>query len=96
MTFSSGTLTNGTGDTFDPDDKIETGSAASDINSNTTTIDGGKITANSIKAGQLEISSLTADPGSGSTDDGIFLDGTNNTIKIFAGGALRVKIGNLS
>ena len=93
VTFSSGTLTDGTS-AFDPDDKIETGSAASDINSNTTTIDGGKITANSIKAGQLEISSLTADATG--TADGIFLDGTNNNIKIFAGGVLRVKIGNLS
>ena len=63
---------------------------------NITTIDGANISTGTIKAAQLEISNLDADPGSGSTADGIFLDGTNNNIKIFAGGALRVKIGDLS
>jgi hypothetical protein len=59
-------------------------------------INTGIIVADAIKAEQLQISSLDADPGSGSTDDGIFLDGTNNSIKIFANGVLRVRIGNLS
>jgi hypothetical protein len=59
-------------------------------------INTGIIVADAIKAEQLQISSLDADPGSGSTADGIFLDGTNNSIKIFANGVLRVRIGNLS
>jgi hypothetical protein len=61
---------------------------------NITTIDGANISTGTIKAAQLEISNLDADATG--TDDGIFLDGTANSIKIFAGGALRVKIGNLS
>jgi hypothetical protein len=83
VTFSNGTFSSGA-------------TALNDITSNTTSIDGGNIRTGTIKAAQLEISNLDADPASGSTDDGIFLDGTSNTIKIFAGGALRVKIGNLS
>jgi len=59
-------------------------------------INTGIIVADAIKSEQLQISSITQEPGAGSTVDGIFLDGTNNSIKIFAGGALRVKIGNLS
>ncbi len=57
-------------------------------------INTGIIVADAIKSEQLQISSLDADATG--TQDGIFLDGTTNSIKIFAGGALRVKIGNLS
>jgi predicted phage tail protein len=49
VTFSSGTLTDGSS-SFDPTTKLGSGQAAADINSNVTTIDGGKITANSITA----------------------------------------------
>jgi hypothetical protein len=57
-------------------------------------INTGIIVADAIKAEQLQISSLDADATG--TQDGIFLDGTNNSIKIFANGVLRVRIGNLS
>ena len=38
---------------------IQVGGGASDINSNSTTIDGGKITANSISASQIQANSIT-------------------------------------
>jgi hypothetical protein len=49
-TFSSG---------YDPSTKLTPGSAAADINANTTTINGGKITANSITASQIDVSTLS-------------------------------------
>lgn len=39
--------------------KLSVGDAASDVNSNSTTIDGGKISANSITASQIQSSSIT-------------------------------------
>jgi len=47
VTFSANTLTDGSS-TFDPSTKISTGGAASDINNNITTINGGKITTNTL------------------------------------------------
>lgn len=49
-TFSSG---------YDPTSKITAGSAASDVNANTTTINGGKITATSITAAQIDVATLS-------------------------------------
>ena len=90
VTFSNGTFSDGP--------------TAIDGTSDATSINGGSIKTNSITATQiaadtitaseLEISNLAANPTG--TEDGIFLDGTNNNIKIFANGVLRVKIGSLS
>ena len=52
-------------------------------------INTGIIVADAIKSEQLEIS---ADSG----NDRIQMDGTNNVIKIYSGGVLRIKIGNLA
>ena len=52
-------------------------------------IDTGIIVADAIKSEQLEISSHQG-------NDRIHLDGTNNVIKVYAGGNVRVKIGDLS
>ena len=52
-------------------------------------INTGIIVADAIKSEQLEIS---ADSG----NDRIQVDGTNNVIKIYSGGVLRIKLGNLS
>ena len=93
VTFTSGQLTDGSS-TFNPADKITTGGAAADVNAvtNTTTINGGKITADSITAAQLQIS---REDGSGS---GIFMDynSGNPRIRIFNGTTERVRIGFLS
>ena len=62
VTFSSGTLTDGSS-SFDPDDKLGSGEAATDINSNVTTIDGGKITANSIQVDRLTAGAKTVASG---------------------------------
>ena len=58
VTFSSGTLTDGSS-SFDPDDKLEAGQAAADINNNVTTINGGKITANSLSVNRIQSSTQT-------------------------------------
>ena len=50
-TFSTG---------YDPTTKIASGGAATDINNNTTTISGGKITTNTIAANALTTSTMTA------------------------------------
>ncbi|MBK8188816.1 MAG: hypothetical protein IPK79_00015 [Vampirovibrionales bacterium] len=52
VTFSSG---------YDPTTKITAGGAAADVNANTTTISGGKITTGSITAAQIAASTLTGD-----------------------------------
>lgn len=44
---------------YDPSTKIATGLAAADINTNTTTIDGGKITAHTISAYQIAANTIT-------------------------------------
>ena len=49
-TFSSG---------YDPSTKLTPGSAAADVNANTTTINGGKITANTITASQIDVATLS-------------------------------------
>ena len=53
------------------------------------TINADHISSNTINSAHLQIS---ADSG----NDRIQMDGTNNVIKIFSGGVLRVKIGNLA
>lgn len=63
-TFASG---------YDPSDKIATGGAASDVNSGTTTISGGKIATNSIEANTLKTSVMTSRT--------ITLSGTDSIIK---------------
>lgn len=64
VTFQSGDLTDGTS-TFDPDSKITTGGAATDINTNITTINGGKITTGSVTAATLTNSTSNASYNSG-------------------------------
>ena len=54
----SGTTTFASG--YDPSGKIATGGAAADVNNNTTTISGGKITTNSISANTLTTSTMTS------------------------------------
>lgn len=56
----------------------------------TTKIDGGAIEANTITATELKISNTTG----GSS--GIYMDADTNSIKIYDGSTLRVKLGNLS
>lgn len=53
-----GNTTFGTG--YNPNDKIDGGSAAADVNANTTTINGGKITANTITTSQLNFTPATS------------------------------------
>jgi hypothetical protein len=81
--------------TFQSDGDIEDGNntynPAARVNAGVTTINGGKITADSISAAQLQISA------SSSTNSSMFFDGTNNRIDIKdSNGTLRVRIGNLS
>ena len=93
VTFTAGGALGDGSTTFDPAGKISTGGAAADVNADTiTTIDGGKITADSITAAQLQIS---REDGSGS---GIFMDynSGNPRIRIFNGTTERVRIGFLS
>jgi len=87
VTFSGGTLTDGTTSTT----PVEAAGISAAINTvtQTTTIDGGRITTGTINAQQLAISNNSA----GSA--GIFMDSTNNRIDIRDGSALRVRIGQL-
>jgi hypothetical protein len=57
--YISGTLTIGDGGTNSLDDVLTTGDAANDINTNTTTISGGKITTGSITADKIDVTNLT-------------------------------------
>ena len=59
----------------------------------TTTIDGGKITTGSISANRLNIGSNTAN---NINSNRIVIDGVNNNIRVYAGGNPRVIIGNLT
>jgi hypothetical protein len=77
VTFSGTELTDGT-DTYNP---------ASVINNNLTTVNGGKITTNSITANTLTLGNTTGTDRMKLYDDGI---------DIYSGGVLRVRIGNLS
>ena len=93
VTFTAGGALGDGSTEFDPADKISTGGAAADVNADTiTTINGGRITADSITAAQLQIS---REDGSGS---GIFMDynSGNPRIRIFNGTTERVRIGFLS
>jgi hypothetical protein len=82
VTFSGGTLSDGT-NTFDPSTKISTGGAAVDINTNTTTINGGKITTGSISLDLLQSNTLTSPYGSSAqfaiARDGVEIAGTTAT-----------------
>jgi hypothetical protein len=64
ITINGGKLTINSSTTFasgyDPTGKIASGGAASDINNNTTTISGGKITTSSITADKLSVTDLYA------------------------------------
>ena len=81
VTFTGSNLTDGA-NTYNP---------ATVVNGGDTTIDGGKITTNSIDAAQLKISSDSSIASS------MFFDGVNNRIDIKdASGTLRVRIGNLA
>ena len=77
VTFSGTELTDGTS-TYNP---------ASVINNNVTTVNGGKITTNSITANTLTLGNTTGNDRMKLYDDGI---------DIYSGGVLRVRIGNLS
>ena len=85
VTFSNGTFSSG--------------STEIDGSSDATSIDGGNIKTNSITATQIAADTITAAQLQISTEEdditGIFMDGTNNSIKIFQGTTLRVRIGNL-
>ena len=81
VTFDGANLSDG-GTTYNP---------ATVVNANTTTINGGKITAGSVDALQLTISSNT------SGNSSMFFDGANNRIDIKdSGGTLRVRLGKLT
>ena len=68
--------------------------AKTDIfSTNTTTIDGGKITTGTINANRLNIGSNTAN---NINSNRIVIDGVNNNIRVYAGGNPRVIIGNLT
>ena len=60
---------------------------------NTTTIDGGKITTGTINANRLNIGYNT---NININSDRIVIDGVNNNIRVYAGGNPRVIIGNLT
>lgn len=59
---------------------------------NVSTIDGGKITTGSLSANKLNIGNNPDNAAS----NRIVIDGTNNNIKVFSGGLVRVIIGNLA
>lgn len=56
-----GTVSFGAG--YDPTGKVASGGAAGDVNANSTTISGGKITTNSITANQIQTGTITAASG---------------------------------
>jgi len=60
---------------------------------NTTTIDGGRITTGSINANRLNIGYNTTN---NLNSNRIIIDGANNNIRVYAGGNQRVIIGNLA
>ena len=62
VTFTAGTLTDGS-NTFDPDTKLGSGEAATDINNNITTINGGKITTGTLSLNTLESNTTFSDSG---------------------------------
>ena len=85
VTFSGSNLVAGS-NTYEPIAVIN-----NTPNTETTTINGGKITTGSIDAEQLTISANTSGQNSS-----IYFDGTNNRIDIRdSTGTLRVRLGNL-
>jgi len=89
VTFSGGTLTDGSGSgDITP---VEAADISASINNvtQTTTIDGGRLTTGSIAADRLTIGDTTI---TGTTSA---LKLYSDALKIFSGGNLRVKIGNL-
>ena len=84
VTFSSGSLTDGTTTTT----PVEASGVAAAVNANTTTINGGKITTESIAADKLTIGET------GLSSSRMLLQ--NDSLKIFEGTNLRVHIGNLA
>ena len=63
------------------------------------TINANHIAADTIVASHIDADAITSEQLQISADSGndrIQMDGTNNVIKIFSGGVLRVKIGNLA
>ena len=70
----------------------------------TTTIDGAKITTGSISAAHIDAAGLTANEvtllpyevGAGSNTGSSRMEITSDVIKIYNGGTLRVKLGNLA
>ena len=91
VTFSGGTLTDrsGSGDIT----PVEAADISASINTvtQTTTIDGGRLTTGSINADRLTIGNTTITSGTTSA-----LKLYSDALKIFSGGNLRVKIGNLN
>ena len=77
---------------------------AAAVNNNTTTIDGAKITTGSISAAHIDAAGLTANEvtllpyevGAGSNTGSSRMEITSDVIKIYNGGTLRVKLGNLA
>lgn len=73
---------------------VEDGTAAADVNANSTTISGGKITANSIDADRLKTSDIEVSIGIG-TSGNMKLDGVNNRMTISDASNERARFGNL-
>ena len=110
VTYSSVVqYTNFTGVVTFTNGQFSDGPTAIDGSSDATSIDGGYIKTNSITATQIAAGTITATEIEADTitatqlqisteeDDttGIYMDGGNNSIKIFQGTTLRVRIGNL-
>jgi len=97
---NSNTIQNSTGQTLTVGGLLGQNGAAADINANSTTIDGGKITANSIIAGRIDADhieagtlhasiSLSGNSISGGTISGGSISGSTIT-----GGAIDIGVGN--
>ena len=82
VTFSGGTLTDGTTSTT----PVQAAGVAAAVNANSTTIDGGKITTNSIDANRLSIGEEDR------TASRLLL--LSDSLKIFSGNTLRVHLAN--
>jgi hypothetical protein len=79
-TFASG---------YNPADKLSAGQAASDINNNTTTINGGKITTGTITADRLNVSSISAISANLGTITAGTISGLNITGATITGGTIQ-------
>ena len=63
VTFSSSTTLTDGANSFNSNTKINNGSAATDVNNNVTTINGGKITANSLSVNAIDAGTSTTQVG---------------------------------